>query len=80
MSSVLPTQTTEWEHSLSATAQETMDHCRSLYDADHLIPLFDILPPGSKVVEAGCGLGQFVYMFASLGHHCIGLDYSIEAG
>jgi SAM-dependent methyltransferase len=78
MTTALPTKTNEWEHSLTATAQETMEHCESLYDAAHLQPLFERLPPGSKVVEAGCGLGQFVYMFASLGHHCIGLDYSAK--
>ena len=78
MSSELLTQTDEWEDSLTATSLETMEHCRGLYDAEHLQPLFDVLPPRSRIVEAGCGLGQFVYMFASLGHHCIGLDYSAK--
>ncbi|WP_372716743.1 class I SAM-dependent methyltransferase [Novipirellula sp.] len=78
MTNVLPTQADQWEERLVATSQETMEHCRGLYDADHLKPLFDVLRPESKIVEAGCGLGQFVYMFASLGHHCIGLDYSAK--
>ncbi|MFK8110709.1 MAG: methyltransferase domain-containing protein [Rubripirellula sp.] len=78
MTDVLPTQTDEWEHSLTATAQETIEHCRSLYDVEQLQPLFQVLPPGSKIIEAGCGLGQYAYMFASLGHHCIGLDYSAK--
>ncbi|EMI17642.1 Methyltransferase type 11 domain protein [Rhodopirellula maiorica SM1] len=78
MSITLPTQADQWEEHLVATAQETIAHCQGLYDADHLKPLFDVLPPESKIVEAGCGLGQFVYMFASLGHHCIGLDYSAK--
>ncbi len=78
MSQATPTETNEWEERLVATDQETMEHCEGLYDADHLQALFDVLPPKSKVIEAGCGLGQFVYMFASLGHHCIGLDYSAK--
>ena len=76
MSSVLPTVADQWEESLQAAPEETLDHCHGLYDADHLRQLLSMLPPQSTVVEAGCGLGQYVYMFASLGHHCIGLDYS----
>lgn len=78
MNSELHTQAVEWEDSLAASPQETLEHCRGLTDVQHLQPLFDVLPPGSRVVEAGCGLGQFVYMFAALGHHCIGLDYSAK--
>lgn len=78
MSQATPTDTTEWEDRLVATPEATMQHCYDLYEADHLRALFDVLEPGSKIVEAGCGLGQFVYMFASLGHHCIGLDYSAK--
>lgn len=78
MTNVLPTQADQWEERLVATPQETIENCRGLYDGDHLRALFDTLEPNSKIVEAGCGLGQFVYMFASLGHHCIGLDYSAK--
>lgn len=71
-----PTVASQWETHLAATARQTLSDCQSLYRAVHLQPLLDRLEPGSAVLEAGCGLGQYVYTFASLGHHCTGLDFS----
>lgn len=36
------------------------------------------LKPGSKVLEAGCGLGQVVLALRQRGHDCWGLDYAQE--
>ena len=31
---------------------------------------------GSKILEAGCGMGQYVYRLNSMGYECIGIDYA----
>lgn len=37
------------------------------------------LAPGSPVLDAGCGAGDFCRFLASLGHHPVGLDLSEKA-
>src|SRR5262245_54973347 len=34
------------------------------------------LPPGSRCLEAGCGLGNVVYGLREAGWPCVGLDYA----
>jgi ubiquinone/menaquinone biosynthesis C-methylase UbiE len=73
-----PTTPAQWESCLRDNEYQTREACEDLTVKPHLAELLSVLPPGSRIVEAGCGLGQYVYMFASLGHCCIGLDYSQE--
>jgi SAM-dependent methyltransferase len=37
------------------------------------------LPPAGMVVEAGCGLGQYVILLRERGHHAVGADWSVDA-
>jgi SAM-dependent methyltransferase len=37
------------------------------------------LPPGGVVLEAGCGLGQYVILLRERGHRAVGADWSVEA-
>ena len=75
---LVPTTPTEWEESLSSSPKQSLQQCRQLSEAPHLRPLLHILPACSSLLEAGCGLGQYVYAFASYGHRCIGLDFSYK--
>ncbi len=34
------------------------------------------LPPGSRILDAGCGTGEHTFRFAELGHRCLGVDLS----
>ena len=46
-------------------------------------PLTDLvlagLPRAGRVLEAGCGLGQYVVLLRARGHRALGLDWSLEA-
>ncbi|MCK1797018.1 methyltransferase domain-containing protein [Streptomyces sp. XM4193] len=33
-----------------------------------------LVPPGSRVLDAGCGTGRVMIRLAELGHHCVGVD------
>lgn len=37
------------------------------------------LPPGARVLEAGCGLGQYVLLLRERGWAALGVDWSVEA-
>ena len=37
------------------------------------------LPPGGLILEAGCGLGQYVVLLRERGHRAVGADWSLEA-
>lgn len=39
----------------------------------------DELAPGALILEAGCGMGQFVYLLHEAGHRVIGVDLAAEA-
>ena len=75
---LVPTTPAEWEESLSSSSKQSLQQCRQLSEAPHLMPLLRRLPARSLLLEAGCGLGQYVYTFASNGHRCIGLDFSYK--
>ena len=34
------------------------------------------LPPGSKILEGGCGIGDYVYSLTKNGFDCIGIDFA----
>jgi len=46
-------------------------------------PLTDLitaaLPPGARVLEGGCGLGQYVLLLRERGWPAVGVDWSVEA-
>jgi SAM-dependent methyltransferase len=45
-----------------------------------LTPLIERhLPPGGPLLEAGCGLGQYVLLLRARGHAAVGVDWSLEA-
>ena len=37
------------------------------------------LPSGGLILEAGCGLGQYVILLRERGHRAVGADWSVEA-
>jgi len=37
------------------------------------------LPPRGRILEAGCGLGQYVILFRERGRRAVGADWSLEA-
>jgi len=41
--------------------------------------IVDALPPGALVLEAGCGLGQYVRLLRELGWRAAGIDWSLDA-
>lgn len=72
----VPTKPVEWEEELVSASTTSLQECQELAQADHLKRLVSLLPTGGSVIEAGCGLGQWAYVFASIGHTCVGFDYS----
>lgn len=47
---------------------------------DPLRPLFEkYMPPGSLVLEGGCGMGQYVTYYAAHGRRIVGLDFARQA-
>jgi len=75
---LVPTTPIEWEESLVSSSKQSLQQCRQLSEVPHLKPLLRILPARSSLLEAGCGLGQYAYAFASIGHRCMGLDFSYK--
>jgi SAM-dependent methyltransferase len=46
---------------------------------DPLRPLFErLVPPGSRMLEGGCGLGQYVVYYSAHGRTVVGLDFARE--
>ena len=37
------------------------------------------LPPAGVILEAGCGLGQYVWLLRERGHRAVGADWSVDA-
>lgn len=48
-----------------------------LFNFDSMFKLH--LPKDGVILEAGCGTAQWVVALESLGYHCMGLDYAIDA-
>jgi SAM-dependent methyltransferase len=48
-------------------------------EIDPLRPLFErYVPPGSGMLEGGCGLGQYVTYYTAVGRMVVGLDFAQE--
>ncbi len=69
--------TDSWENSLY-TMRDLIDGDKwiSVENSPLLPPILKYLPPGSKVIEAGCGMGQWVIYLADKGYEIKGIDYS----
>jgi SAM-dependent methyltransferase len=72
----------------SATAEFWSEHwggqtLDGLLDVARRSPLTDIieahLPPRGLVLEAGCGLGQYVLLLRERGRRAVGADWSVDA-
>lgn len=44
-----------------------------------LTALVEALPRGGQILEAGCGLGQYVLLFRERGYRTVGVDLSFKA-
>ncbi len=75
-------------YSRSATAEFWSDHWGShsmaaLLEVARRSPLTALierhLPPRGLILEAGCGLGQYVLLLRERGHAAVGADWSLEA-
>jgi SAM-dependent methyltransferase len=59
---------------------ETVDENIVLCRYQFIEPLFrEYLPKGGKILEAGCGLGRWVFYLRSLGYDVTGIDLAKEA-
>jgi SAM-dependent methyltransferase len=57
-----------------------LDEAIRFCDVDPLRPLFErYAPSGTRLLEGGCGRGQYVVYYASKGVRIIGLDFATEA-
>ncbi|MBT2566301.1 LicD family protein [Arthrobacter sp. ISL-85] len=75
-----------WLGNLDGDRENWEDHHRGLLTdgndggagpwAEHLARR---LPPGSRILELGCGLGRDARHFAEQGHHVVAVDYSRPA-
>jgi len=65
-----------WEENwASGGLEEAIRFCA----VDPLRPLFvRHVPPGSRMLEGGCGLGQYVAYYAAQGRTVVGLDFARE--
>ncbi len=56
---------------------------RALVDVARASPLTSLieaaLPPGGRILEAGCGLGQYVVLLRERGRAVAGVDWSLDA-
>ena len=75
-------------YSRAATQEFWQEHwagqdTRGLLDIARASPLTAIieaaLPPAGRVLEAGCGLGQYVILMRERGHRALGADWSLDA-
>ncbi len=58
----------------------TVEELLAVARVSPLTPLItDALPPAGLVLEAGCGLGQYVILLRERGWHAAGVDGSVEA-
>jgi len=54
-----------------------LQESRRFTEIDPLRPLFERhAPPGTRMLEGGCGLGQYVAAYASSGRWVVGLDFA----
>jgi len=58
----------------SANARQFADKVESLDMSAHYAILEPLLPPGSLVLDLGCGSGRDARHFAGVGHRVVGLD------
>jgi SAM-dependent methyltransferase len=74
-----------WLGSLDEDRENWEDHHRarapegSQVPSDWAVLLAGDLPPGSRILELGCGLGADARHFAGRGHHVVAVDYSRPA-
>jgi ubiquinone/menaquinone biosynthesis C-methylase UbiE len=68
-----------WDNSLY-TIQDLIDGDKwiSVKNSPLLPPILKYLSPDSSVIEAGCGMGQWVIYLADKGYKIKGIDYSDE--
>lgn len=58
------------------TVRESIDLCRYRF----VEPLFrQYLPKDGKILEAGCGLGNWVFYLRDLGYHIVGIELATDA-
>lgn len=71
--------TESWDNS-DYTIQELIDGDKwiSVKNSPLLPPILEHLQPGSTVIEAGCGMGQWVIYLTDKGYKIKGIDYSDE--
>src|SRR5437870_8634722 len=61
-------------------ADQDLDGLRRIASASPLTGFIEAaLPPGGRILEAGCGLGQYVLLFRERGYAMLGADWSLHA-
>jgi SAM-dependent methyltransferase len=61
-------------------SQESLDHLLTVAETSPLTQFLERrVRPGDRVLEGGCGLGQYVLYFARRGVRITGVDFSSEA-
>lgn len=61
-------------------AGESLDHLLAVAEYSEATRFIEnFVHVGDELLEAGCGLGQYVAYFAARGVNAIGVDYSVEA-
>jgi len=61
-------------------AHHSFEEALRFCDSDPLRRLFErYVPPGSRVLEGGCGAGQYVVYYSNRGRRMIGLDFARDA-
>jgi SAM-dependent methyltransferase len=60
--------------------RQSLEHLLAVAETSELTSfLSDRIRPGERVLEAGCGLGQYVSYFGQRGIDIVGVDYSASA-
>jgi SAM-dependent methyltransferase len=65
-----------WQQSITAEMYEPFK-AGKLFEFEKIF--LRHLPRTGKILEAGCGMSQFVLALASRGYDCFGLDYAFQA-
>jgi SAM-dependent methyltransferase len=77
-----PTTVKSAKHTANAYALIAKDYARlwtrsANLDEDALGSFTAALAPGSAILDAGCGVGQYTQRFAAAGHRALGVDISL---
>ncbi|MCL4812976.1 MAG: methyltransferase domain-containing protein [Vicinamibacteraceae bacterium] len=65
-----------WDEADLAAEHATAEYARSRAIRDRYLAF---VPPGARILEAGCGVGTEMLALARRGHRAIGIDYVVPA-